>query len=170
MIICAIETPKEFKAIQTVITTGALNIPGLPIAEEIGDTLDVAYINAKAYRDMIDMHTVMLNMIACKDDYSDGAPLDESLTKYLNENILSHELIQKLDWKNIDSVGARFLGFRQFDEDDSNLWLIPRYLLPAIPIGLEVETITGEIIVNDGSNIDKDTRGGLLGYGIRVKD
>lgn len=51
----------------------------------------------------------------------------------------------------------------------ANLWLIPLYLFPIIPIGLKVTCINGEEIVNDGHNLDDDIRFGCVAYGIKIK-
>ncbi len=52
----------------------------------------------------------------------------------------------------------------------ANLWLIPLYLFPIIPIGLKVTCINGEEIVNDGHNLDNDIRFGCVAYGIKIKN
>ena len=52
----------------------------------------------------------------------------------------------------------------------ANLWLIPLYLFPIIPIGLKVTCINGEEIVNDGHNLDDDIRFGCVAYGIKIKN
>ena len=66
------------------------------------------------------------------------------------------------------------LGFAKWsDEKDENgkvLYLIPLYLLPLIPIGTVVKDINGNTTEYNGSNIDNDTRAGLLAYGILVKE
>ncbi len=52
----------------------------------------------------------------------------------------------------------------------ANLWLIPLYLFPIIPIGLKVTCINGEEIVNDGHNLDDDICFGCVAYGIKIKN
>lgn len=73
------------------------------------------------------------------------------------------------DWKDINIDTAEILGFRKWS-DEENLYLIPLYLFPIIPIGLEVKSILGNIVVNDGTNIDNDNRAGLLAYGIIINE
>ena len=56
------------------------------------------------------------------------------------------------------------------DEEGRVLYLIPLYLLPLMPKGTKVRSLFGKIIEYDGTNISEDTRGGLLAYGILVKE
>lgn len=51
-----------------------------------------------------------------------------------------------------------------------DLFLLPLYILPILPIGTKLITIVGEEIVYDGTNVDKDTRVGCLAYGIEIRD
>lgn len=48
-----------------------------------------------------------------------------------------------------------------------NLYLIPLYLVPIIPIGAKLTDIGGTDIVYDGNNIDLDIRFGKIAYGIK---
>lgn len=77
------------------------------------------------------------------------------------------ELKKHIDFQNITIEEARELRFGKWSED-SNLYLLPLYLLPVVPIGTKLTSIFGEDIIYDGSNVDNDIRCGCLAYGIRI--
>lgn len=54
-------------------------------------------------------------------------------------------------------------------ERTKGLWLVPLYILPIVPIGMELISIGGRVVCFDGNNVDKDIRGGCIGYGIKLK-
>lgn len=81
----------------------------------------------------------------------------------------NNELRKHIDFFKLTREEAIELRFGKW-MDDSDLYLIPLYLLPIIPIGTEVESIGGETIVYNGKNIDTETRFGCLAYGIHIKD
>ena len=74
-----------------------------------------------------------------------------------------------IDFENITISEARELRFGKW-EDNNDLWLIPIWLYPLIPIGLELKSISGEKVIFNGNNIDKDIRFGCLAYGIELKE
>lgn len=78
------------------------------------------------------------------------------------------ELEKCIDWNNLTIQEAAELRFVRWSES-SGLYLLPLYILPILPIGTTLTCIDGEEIVYDGSNIDNDTRGGCIAYGIRLK-
>ena len=171
MIICAVSNFEEFRLLHNVIDTGCRNLRGNPIAKELdGTSFEVTYIKTEAYENMLRVYPEVLNMISSKDEYEDVNLWANDLKKMLDENILSHmeNLKTPEDWKHISDTYARFLGFKKWDE--TNLWLIPKYLYSVIPVGLKVKSVNGDIIVNDGTNLSSDTRCGLLAYGIHVKE
>ena len=57
-----------------------------------------------------------------------------------------------------------------YSDHTPNLFLIPLYILPILPIGTELVSINGNRIIYDGSNVDKDTRYGCLAFGIVIED
>jgi hypothetical protein len=63
--------------------------------------------------------------------------------------------------KNLDEIIADL-------ERTKGLRLIPLYLLPIVPIGTELVSIGGQIIIYDGCNVDKDMRCGYIAYGIKL--
>lgn len=85
----------------------------------------------------------------------------KSTTVFLNE------LKQYIDWSNITLEDACALGFTLWDD---NLYLLPLYILPIVPIGTKLTSISGEEVTYDGKNIDKDTRFGCVAYGIEIKE
>lgn len=100
---------------------------------------------------------------------------DDFCRSEVRENTLNFlsELRKTFDFNTLTKEDAIDLGFTRWNayipEDSSDtrsLYLIPFYMLPIIPIGLEVISIMGEKIVNDGHNLDNDHRYGLLAYGI----
>ena len=48
--------------------------------------------------------------------------------------------------------------------------MIPLWLLPIIPVGTELTSISGETIIYNGTNIDKDIRFGCLAWGIHIPE
>lgn len=78
------------------------------------------------------------------------------------------EMQKHLDWDNLTEDDCKELRFGKWDEE-SGIYLIPLYLFPIIPIGLKVYSISGDEIVNDGTNLDNDTRFGCVAYGIKPK-
>lgn len=55
-------------------------------------------------------------------------------------------------------------------ERTKGIFLIPLYLLPAVPIGTELISIDGEVIKYDGSNVEIDIKFGCIAYGIKIKE
>ena len=82
-------------------------------------------------------------------------------------NAFLEELKKYIDWNNITKEEAKELRFGKWD-DESNLYLIPLYLLPILPIGTEVTNIFEEKIIYDGNNLDNDIRFGCIAYGIII--
>lgn len=74
-----------------------------------------------------------------------------------------------IDFYNLSEDEAIFLGFRKWSKL-GNLYLIPLYLLPIIPVGIKLTCISGEEIIYNGTNIDDDVRFGLLAYGINITE
>lgn len=74
-----------------------------------------------------------------------------------------------IDFENLTEREARELRFQKWSEDEPDLYLIPLYLLPILPIGIELTCLDGENLIYDGKNVDDDIRFGCIAYGIRVK-
>ena len=90
--------------------------------------------------------------------------IKESTERFLNE------LKKHIDWNNLTVEEAKELRFCRWDEDKPDLWLIPLWLLPIVPIGMELESIDGDKIIYDGTNVDNDIRFGVIAYGINIKE
>lgn len=74
-----------------------------------------------------------------------------------------------VDFERLTIAEAKELRFGRWTKD-SDLWLIPIWLYPLIPVGLELTSISGKKVVFDGKNIDTDTRFGCLAYGIELRE
>ena len=78
-----------------------------------------------------------------------------------------------MDFRQIKAIEKsnkqRLLKVNPLLTEESGIYLIPLYLFPIIPIGLKVYCISGDEIVNDGTNLDNDIRFGCIAYGIKPK-
>lgn len=83
---------------------------------------------------------------------------------------LTEELKNHIDWGKLTVEEALDLGFAKWSEDTPDLYLIPLYLLPILPIGTKLTCISGETLTYDGKNVDNDIRFGCIAYGIEIKD
>lgn len=88
--------------------------------------------------------------------------------KRVNQKFVE-EIKNHIDWDNLTEEDCKELRFGKWDEE-SGIYLIPLYLFPIIPIGLKVYCISGDEIVNDGTNLDNDIRFGCIAYGIKPKN
>lgn len=80
------------------------------------------------------------------------------------------EMKKHIDFNNITSEEAKELRFRKFSEEYPNLWLFPLYLVPLIPEGLDVMSISGEKYKYNKEKADNDIRFGCVAYGIEIKN
>ena len=83
---------------------------------------------------------------------------------------LLRTLSDHINWYELTKKEAVELGFFNYGEKPSDIYLIPLYLLPILPIGFEVIRIDGRKIIYDGTNLDNDVRVGCISYGIRIKE
>lgn len=88
----------------------------------------------------------------------------------VNTGIFLKELNEYINWDTLTREEARELRFIVYSDDMPNLFLIPLYILPILPIGTELISINGKRIIYDGTNIDKDTRFGCIAYGIEIEE
>lgn len=77
------------------------------------------------------------------------------------------ELRKHIDFSKFTKEEAVELRFGKWS-DDTNLYLIPLYLLPIVPVGAELTSINGDKVVFDGNNVDNDVRFGCIAYGINI--
>ena len=75
-----------------------------------------------------------------------------------------------INWDNLRKEEALGLGFTLWSEEYPDLYLIPLYLFPILPIGTEVTCIDGRTFTYDGTNMDNDVRFGCIAYGITIKE
>lgn len=78
------------------------------------------------------------------------------------------ELKRHIDFEKLTVEEARELRFGKWD-DESDLWLFPLWLVPIIPEGLEVMSISGEKYKYEEEKADKDIRFGCVAFGIEIK-
>lgn len=79
-------------------------------------------------------------------------------------------LKKNIDWSSLTKEEASELRFMRWSNEDPDLYLIPLWLLPILPIGTKLTTIFGDEITYDGHNVDNDVRFGCIAYGIHIKD
>lgn len=83
-----------------------------------------------------------------------------------------NELRKHIDFSKLTREEAIMLQFGKWD-DKSDIYLIPLYLLPIVPVGTELTCINGQTIIYDGTNVDNvddDTRFGYIAWGIRIPE
>ena len=97
---------------------------------------------------------------------------DECCRKYVKEvtDEFLAELETYIDWNHLTRDEAYELRFKLWREDQPDLYLVPLYILPILPIGTELTCINGDKVVYDGSNVDNDIRYGCIAYGIEIKE
>lgn len=65
------------------------------------------------------------------------------------------------------------LGFKGWDEvpeGEPTLWLVPLWMVPCLPDGLELTSINDEKIVVGRDALDDDERFGCVSYGVLLRD
>lgn len=121
-------------------------------------------------QEIIDCFTWYANKVAETVQYESWS--DEFCRKEneVNTHIFLEELNEHINWDTLTREEARELRFIVYSDHTPNLFLIPLYILPILPIGTELVSINGNRIIYDGSNVDKDTRYGCLAFGIVIED
>ena len=72
------------------------------------------------------------------------------------------------DLLGLTTAEASLIGFTQWSEDDPNLYLIPSWLYPALPVGLQVTGISGKVSEFSTETHDSESRYGCLAYGVNL--
>lgn len=72
------------------------------------------------------------------------------------------------DILGLTTTEASLIGFTKWSEDDPSLYLIPAWLYPALPVGLQVTGISGEASEFSPETHDSESRYGCLAYGINL--
>ena len=76
--------------------------------------------------------------------------------------------LSKEDLLGLTTAEASLIGFTQWSEDSPSLYLIPAWLYPALPVGLQVTGIWGEVSEFSPETHDSESRYGCLAYGINL--
>ena len=124
-------------------------------------------------KELINHFTWLVNRLSVLNTYDWSADykqkqLEESFEAFY-KSLWKTENIPLIDLSEMTVETALELRFQKWDSD-SNLYLIPLWFKPLIPIGIELTCINGEKIVYDGNNIDDDIRFGCLAYGIEITE
>lgn len=88
--------------------------------------------------------------------------------RWKNVIAVLHELsiiAKQLPWTELRDAELLALGFKLWDKD-SPLRLVPAHLYKALPVGLKLTAIDGEVVAVGQSEIDTDTRLGCIPYGL----
>jgi hypothetical protein len=92
--------------------------------------------------------------------------------RWKNVIAILHELAviaRTIDWHELRDAELLALGFKLWKED-SPLRLVPAHLYKALPQGLKLTAIDGEVVTVGEGEIDTDTRLGCIPYGLIGKD
>lgn len=76
--------------------------------------------------------------------------------------------LSKEDLLGLTIEEASLIDFTKWSEDDPNLYLIPSWLYPALPVGLQVIGISGEESEFSPETHDSESRYDCLAYGINL--
>ena len=68
----------------------------------------------------------------------------------------------------LTTTEASLIGFTLWSEDDPNSYLIPAWLYPALPVGLQVTGILGKESEFSPETHDSESRYGCLAYGVNL--
>ena len=98
--------------------------------------------------------------------YLDPHAMSEAPAKVKQE--LASVGLSKEDLLGLTTTEASLIGFTQWSEDDPSLYLIPSWLYPALPVGLQVTEISGEESEFSPETHDFDSRYGCLAYGVNL--
>lgn len=116
-------------------------------------------------KELVNHFTWLANVMAESYNYNWSAEFKANEIK--NNFDKFYESAKKLDL-DLDKLTVDELKEMRFGkwDDESNLWLIPLWFVPLLPVGIELTTISGEKVKYTGDNIDLDIRFGCIAYGI----
>lgn len=119
-------------------------------------------------KEIINCLTWYANMVAQTVQYTSWS--DNFCRKEIKEahDKFIEELKKHIDLKALTREDAIGLRFGRWSDETPNLYLIPLWLVPIIPVGTELTCISGAKIIYNGSNIDNDIRFGCIAYGIEI--
>ncbi len=113
-----------------------------------------------SYRNYKTMCVNLISESTCK-SYTKNADLYLDGAKSLYDKLIN--IFKNIDFTQFNKEELSELDFKYWDE---NLVLMPTWALDCLPIGAEIYTINDEkIIINNKTELDKDTRFGLTAYG-----
>ena len=95
----------------------------------------------------------------------------ESLSVELNKRIddFLESINSHISWDMISRKDAQELGFVLWSKQDGyDIWLIPTYLYPIIPEGLEVVDGDGDDVIFNSSCLADDSYRSWCGYGLKI--
>lgn len=124
-------------------------------------------------KELINHFTWLINKLSELNTYNWSAEYKQKQLQEFFEtfykSLYKKENISLIDLSEMSVETARELRFKKWS-NDSNLYLIPLWFKPLIPVGTELTCIDGEKIIYDGNNIDDDIRCGCLAYGIEIRE
>ena len=124
-------------------------------------------------KELINHFTWLVNKLSELNTYNWSAEYKQKQLQEFFEtfykSLCKKENISLIDLSEMSVETARELRFTKWS-NDSNLYLIPLWFKPLIPVGTELTCIDGEKIIYDGNNIDDDIRCGCLAYGIEIRE
>ncbi|GAA6440068.1 hypothetical protein [[Clostridium] symbiosum] len=112
----------------------------------------------------------------------------EELKKHIDWNNLTEEICKELrfcKWRSDEGIEEEIKFIKMSGEinneqelkdkierleNSKDVWCIPLYLLPIVPVGTELTSIFGNTVIYDGHNVDKDIRMGCVAYGIKLNE
>ena len=100
-------------------------------------------------------------------DWKDGFKIKENKKSFEE---FYDELKKHIDFTKLTVEEAKELRFKRWSDEQPNLWLFPLYLVPIIPEGLEVTSISGNKYKYEKEKADNDIRFGCVAYGIEIKE
>ena len=100
-------------------------------------------------------------------DWKDGFKIKENKKSFEE---FYEELKKHIDFTKLTVEEAKELRFKRWSDEQPNLWLFPLYLVPIIPEGLEVTSISGNKYKYEKEKADNDIRFGCVAYGIEIKE
>lgn len=100
-------------------------------------------------------------------DWKDGFKIKENKKSFEE---FYDELKKHIDFTKLTVEEAKELRFKRWSDEQPNLWLFPLYLVPIIPEGLEVTSISGNKYKYEKEKADNDIRFGCVAYGIELKE
>ena len=119
-------------------------------------------------QELVNHFTWITNQFANLNTYNWSAKFKEQEVKSYFETFYN-SIKKYLNLEELTVQEAKELRFQKWD-DKSDLWLFPLWVLPLIPEGMEVVTISGETIKFNRKEVDDDIRFGCLAFGVVLKE